>query len=241
MVTPPSFSLKSPPLVALEGVSRVYSKGRCSALCDLSLTIERHEYLAVMGPSGSGKSTLLHLISGLDLPTSGRVLFEGREHLKPWEWALLRARRIGFVFQAFNLLPTLDAGQNIEVAMIGVTRSAGKRRQRAKELLSRVGLAGRLKHLPGELSGGEKQRLAIARSLANSPDLILADEPTGNLDSRSSSEILELLEDIHSREGTTLVIVTHDKEIARRVGRVVMIKDGRLVPAPNEEGSLSCT
>jgi putative ABC transport system ATP-binding protein len=236
MVSHPQPLTNCPPLLALERVSRVYSKSDCAALSDLTLQINHREYLAIMGPSGSGKSTLLHLISGLDFPTSGKVLFEGREYLNARDWASLRARRIGFVFQAFNLLPALTAEQNIEVAMIGLVRSSRKRRNRADELLYRVGLEWRRKHLPGEMSGGEKQRLSIARSLANSPDLLLADEPTGNLDSQTSKGILELLEDIHAKLGTTLVIVTHDKEIARRVERVVMIRDGRIT-SDRQEGS----
>ncbi len=216
-------------LIALERVSRIYPKGRCSALRDITLSFGRNEYVAVMGPSGSGKSTLLHILCGIDRPTEGRVLFDGMEHRSAAQWAMVRARRIGFVFQAFHLLPTLTAEQNVEVPMMGVIRGGRDRRRRAMELLSRVGLTERAKHRPNELSGGEKQRLAIARSLANSPKLLLADEPTGNLDSRNSVEILNLLENIHSKEGGALVIVTHDKEIAQRAGRIVRIKDGGIV------------
>jgi putative ABC transport system ATP-binding protein len=217
------------PLVSLEHVSRIYPKGECVALCDVTLSIERQERLAIMGPSGSGKSTLLHILCGLDRPTEGRVLFEGRQGLTARDWASVRARRIGFIFQSFNLLPTLTSEQNIEISMLGVVQNGRERRQRTVELLSRVGLTGRSKHLPSELSGGEKQRLAIARSLANAPDLILADEPTGNLDSKTSVGILELLENIYWTEGATLVIVTHDREIAQRFRRLVTIKDGRIV------------
>jgi putative ABC transport system ATP-binding protein len=220
---------KPPPLVALEQITRNYSKGQCTALYEITLSIEPHEYMAIMGPSGSGKSTLLHILGGLDLPTSGRVLFEGNEYLTRRQWAQVRAKRIGFVFQTFNLLPTLTAEQNVEIPMLGIIKKAGDRRQRTMTLLSRVGMSGRLKHRPPELSGGEKQRLAIARSLANSPDLVLADEPTGNLDSKNSMEILDLLEDIHAREGVALVIITHAREVARRVKRVVTIRDGRII------------
>ena len=219
---------KSPSLIALDQVSRIYSKEQCVALNDVTLSIKPHEYMAIMGPSGSGKSTLLHILGGLDSPTAGRVLFEGIEYLSRRQWALVRAKRIGFVFQTFNLLPTLTAEQNVEIPMLGIIKKAEDRRRRTAALLSRVSMSGRSKHRPPELSGGEKQRLAIARSLANSPDLVLADEPTGNLDSKNSLEILDLLEDIHSREGVTLVIVTHDPEIARRVNRVVRINDGRI-------------
>ncbi|MGA3086604.1 MAG: ABC transporter ATP-binding protein [Thermodesulfobacteriota bacterium] len=217
------------PLIALEQISRIYSKGQCIALNEVSLLIEHQDYMAIMGPSGSGKSTLLHILCGLDHPSSGRIFFEGTEYLTRRQWARLRAERIGFVFQTFNLLPTLTAEENVEVPMLGVVRSDRERHQRSIELLTRVGMAGKLKHQPNKLSGGEKQRLAIARSLANSPDLVLADEPTGNLDSKTSLEILDLLEDIYSREGVTLVIVTHDREIASRVNRLVTINDGRIV------------
>ncbi len=217
------------PLIRAEQVSRVYPKGRCVALQEASFSICPREYVAIMGPSGSGKSTLLHLLCGLDRPSRGRVLFEEQEPQTASEWARLRARRMGFVFQAFNLLPTLTARQNVEVPMFGVVPRAKDRSRRAEELLGRVGLGARLEHRPGELSGGEKQRLAIARSLANAPDVILADEPTGNLDSNTSGEILDLLEDIHRREGGTLVIVTHDPAIGRRARRVLTIKDGAIV------------
>lgn len=221
----------SAPLISMEKVSRVYARGQCVALSEVTLSTECGEYLAVTGPSGCGKSTLLHLSCGIDRPTSGHVFFEGRQPRTPGQWAQLRSRRIGFVFQAFNLLATLTARQNVEVPMFGVVGGAKNRRRRAEELLTRVGLSPRIHHRANELSGGEKQRLAIARSLANSPDVILADEPTGNLDSRTSGEIMDLLEDIHRREGATLVIVTHDGSIARRAGRVVAMKDGRIVPA----------
>jgi ABC-type lipoprotein export system ATPase subunit len=220
------------PLLALEHVSRIYPKGQCTALEDITLTIENHDYLAIMGPSGSGKSTLLHMLCGLDRPTEGLVLFEGKDIRNRQQWTLIRAKRIGFVFQAFNLLPTMTAEQNVEVPMLGLIRNAGDRRQRAKDLLYRVGLERRVKHRPNELSGGEKQRLAIARSLANSPDLILADEPTGNLDSKTSAEIIDLLENIRSKEGITLIIVTHENDIVRRVDRLIRIKDGRIISDP---------
>jgi predicted ABC-type transport system involved in lysophospholipase L1 biosynthesis ATPase subunit len=198
------------------------------ALDGVSLAVGRGDCVAIMGPSGSGKSTLLHVLCGLDRPTSGRVSFDGREP-KPGEWDRLRAERIGFVFQAFHLLPTLTAAENVEVPMFGTGRSRREREERARELLRRVGLADRATHLPRELSGGECQRVAIARSLANEPDVLLADEPTGNLDSKSSAEILDLLFDIHARDGATLVIVTHEAAIAERAGRIVHLLDGRVV------------
>jgi putative ABC transport system ATP-binding protein len=214
-------------LIELDCVTRIYPRGRCVGLAEVTLAVGRGDYLALMGPSGSGKSTLLNVLCGLDPPTRGRVVFEGRPITSAREWAFLRARRIGFVFQAFNLLPTLTALQNVEVPMLGVVGQAGARRRRALELLERVGMAGRAAHYTGELAGGEKQRLAIARSLANAPDLILADEPTGNLDRRTSQAILDLLEDIHGM-GTAFIIATHDNEIARRAGRIERIRDGRI-------------
>ena len=219
------------PLVVLDAVSRVYAKGHVAAARDVSLAIARGEYVALMGPSGSGKSTLLHLMSGLDRPTTGRVLFEGREPASTRDWTRLRSRRIGFVFQAFYLLPTLTAIENVEVPMFGVEGRADERRRRALALLTRVGLAERAGHRPGELSGGERQRVAIARSLANSPDAIFADEPTGNLDSQTSASVLALLADIHANEGTTLVVVTHDLDIASQASRIVRIRDGRVQSA----------
>lgn len=191
------------------------------------MEIGRGEYVALMGPSGCGKSTLLHVLCGLDRPTAGRCLFEGREPSNAGEWTRLRASRIGFVFQAFYLLPTLTAIENVEIPMFGL-QGTTTRRQRAVSLLERVGLAARAGHKPTEMSGGECQRVAIARSLANSPEVILADEPTGNLDSVASVGILDLLSEIHSNEGTTLVIATHDAAVSQRASRVVRMLDGQI-------------
>jgi putative ABC transport system ATP-binding protein len=209
-------------------VTRSFDGGRVEALRGISLTVESGAYLAVVGPSGSGKSTLIHLLSGLDRPTGGRVLYRGREPSGQGEWARLRAREIGIVFQAFHLLPTLTAAQNVEVPMFGVQKGRAERARKARGLLDRVGMSHRAGHLPGQLSGGERQRVALARSLANSPSLLLADEPTGNLDSRTSREIVALLEEIREAEGTALVIVTHNREVSRGANRVVEIVDGRI-------------
>ena len=217
------------PILALETVSRVYAGGRVRALDGVSLHVARGDCVAVTGPSGSGKSTLLHLLGGLDRPTGGRVLVEGHEPLSAGEWARLRSRRIGFVFQAFNLLPTLTAAENVEVPMFGTGRGRHEREQRARSLLERVGLADRATHRPSDLSGGECQRVAIARGLANAPDVLLADEPTGNLDSKTSAAILDLLLDVHTRDGTTLVIVSHEGSIAERASRLVRLLDGRII------------
>ena len=167
---------------ALENVSRSYDGGRVVALRELTLSIERGTAVAIVGPSGAGKSTLLHLMCGLDRPERGRVLFDGSEPRSAREWTRLRSTRIGFVFQSYNLLPTLTALENVEIPMMGSSRAPQERRRRAAQSLAGVGLANRGKYRPNELSGGERQRVAIARSLVNSPDLILADEPTGNLD-----------------------------------------------------------
>jgi ABC-type lipoprotein export system ATPase subunit len=215
-------------LVALERVTRRYDDGRVTALLDVTLRVGSGEFIAIIGPSGSGKSTLLHLACGLDRPTAGRVVFEGVVPASGRAWARLRAERVGIVFQAFNLLPTLTAAENVEVPMFGIQASARARRARALDLLARVGLDGRTQHRPGELSGGERQRLAIARCLANGPRLILADEPTGNLDTQTSAEILDLLEEVHRREAAALVVVTHEPAIAARAHRVVRLIDGRV-------------
>ena len=223
-------------LVAVRNVTRAYSDGRVTALDHLTLSIDRGDYLALAGPSGSGKSTLLHLLCGLDQPTEGEIEFEGRHPASAHQWSRLRSRRIGLVFQSFNLLPTLTARENVEVPMFGVLAGSAERAQRAAALLERVGLAPRLRHRPTELSGGERQRLAIARALANAPDLLLADAPTGNLDSKNSREVLALLEELHRERGVTLVIVTHDAEIATRARRVVRLLDGRLQSDSRREG-----
>jgi len=216
-------------IVRLENVRRVYDGGRIAALRGVSLEIGEGERIAIAGPSGSGKSTLLNMLSGLDSPTGGRVFFDGVEPRADAEWTVIRARQIGFVFQDFNLLPAFTAIENVQLPMFGVVASAGERGRRAESLLARVGLASRVSHYPSELSGGERQRVALARSLANSPRLILADEPTGNLDSRTAAEILDLLEEIQKGESAALVTVSHDPHVAARAGRVVRILDGAIV------------
>ena len=213
-------------IAELKHVSREYDGGRIVALQDVTMQVGLGEWLSITGPSGSGKSTLLHLLSGLDRPTTGSIVFDGREKISARQWARLRARRIGFIFQSFNLMPALTALENVEVPLFGVMRRSAQRRQRAMDLLERVGLADRSRQRPGALSGGERQRIAIARALVNSPDFILADEPTGNLDTRTSREIMDLLESIHNAERTTLVVVTHDMQIASRASRTIRCVDG---------------
>jgi len=210
-------------------VSRRYPDGDVNALDDVSLDIHRGEYLAIVGPSGSGKSTLLNLLGALDEPTSGDVYFEGRP-LADWgSLDAFRSQKIGFVFQSFYLLPTLTAAENVQIPMFEGSLKLSERVDRALELLKSVGLEHRINHLPMQLSVGERQRVAIARALANRPPLLLADEPTGNLDSRSGAEILNLFDRLHDEQGETLVVITHSNEVADRAERVIEIRDGRIV------------
>jgi putative ABC transport system ATP-binding protein len=208
------------------------------ALRGVELTVEAGEFVALIGPSGSGKSSLLHIIGAMDTPTRGEVLFDGRSQIgmNDGERTRLRCHEIGFVFQTFNLLPTLNAFENVEIAMRLAEIPRVERRARTRELLERVGLGERMGHLPKQLSGGERQRVAVARALANRPRLLLADEPTGNLDSATGKEVVELLRRFNT-EGQTIVLVTHDPEVAAQAERVIRMRDGRLQPpsavAPN--------
>jgi ABC-type lipoprotein export system ATPase subunit len=195
----------------------------------VNLSVARGELLAVMGPSGCGKSTLLNMLGALDQPTSGEAWVAGENLARLKHLDEFRARTVGFVFQLHNLLPTLTALENVEVPMQGRVAGAGERRKRATTLLQTVGLAERLGALPSQLSGGQRQRVAVARALANSPALLLADEPTGSLDSQSGEEILALLADLNRSQGTTIVVVTHDRRVAQATGRIVQMKDGRIV------------
>ena len=219
-------------LIRLEGVTKHYRVGGSlvRALDGVTLPIEKGEFVAVMGPSGSGKSTLLHLIGCIDTPTSGTLSFDGQDvsKLRDGDLTRLRLKRVGLVFQQFYLIPTLKAVENVELPMreAGVPRA--ERHARARELLGEMGLGGRLEHYPSQLSGGEQQRVAIARALANRPEVVLADEPTGELDSRTAEEILSLLERLNG-DGLTLVLVTHDARVAARGSRLVQLLDGRVV------------
>jgi len=211
-------------------LTKIYGDGAgVRALDDVTLMVERGEMVAVMGPSGSGKSTLLNMLGALDRPTEGRVLVDGQDLAEVRDLDTFRARTVGFVFQLHNLLPTLTAQENVEVPMLGQPISARERRQRARELLERVGLGDRRHHLPGQLSGGERQRVAVARALANHPSLILADEPTGSLDSQSGAEVMTLLQALNQEQGVTIVVVTHDPRVARSARRILTMRDGRIV------------
>jgi ABC-type lipoprotein export system ATPase subunit len=199
------------------------------ALDGVNLSVARGELLAVMGPSGCGKSTLLNMLGALDQPTAGEAWVAGENLARLKHLDEFRARTVGFVFQLHNLLPTLTALENVEVPMQGRVAGAGERRKRATTLLQTVGLAERLGALPSQLSGGQRQRVAVARALANSPALLLADEPTGSLDSQSGEEILALLADLNRSQGTTIVVVTHDRRVAQATQRIVQMRDGRIV------------
>ncbi|HPP52505.1 MAG TPA: ABC transporter ATP-binding protein [Thermoguttaceae bacterium] len=216
------------PLLRTDSVCRVYPDGQVQALQEVSLQIEAGQFVAIMGPSGSGKSTLLNLLGGLDRPTSGEVYFRGQALSAMSSLDAYRARHVGFVFQSFYLLPTLTAAENVQIPMFETVSSAAKRRERAGELLEIVGLAHRAEHLPSQLSVGERQRVAVARALANQPDVLLADEPTGNLDSQTAEQILDLFCQLHQSHGMTLVVVTHGMEVARRAQHIFHIRDGRL-------------
>jgi ABC-type lipoprotein export system ATPase subunit len=216
-------------MIETQDLCRVYGDGeQIHALDRVNLTIAPGELVAVMGPSGSGKSTLLNMIGALDRPTSGKVFVNGQDLAKIRNHDKFRARTVGFVFQLHNLLPTLNALENVEVPMMGYL-SASARRKRARELLSLVGLEERMKHLPSQLSGGQRQRVAVARALANNPPIVLADEPTGNLDSVAGNDLMALINELNHSQGTTFVVVTHDLNVARQTHRVVMMADGRIV------------
>ncbi len=216
------------PLLRVENVSRSYDDGSVRALSDVSLTVSTGEYLAIMGPSGSGKSTLLNLLGALDRPTAGEVYFEGQPLSSFSNLDRFRASTVGFVFQSFHLLPTLTALENVQIPMFESALRSRARVDKAAKLLDLVGLSHRAHHLPQKLSVGERQRVAIARALANDPKLVLADEPTGNLDSASGKVILDLFDRLHQEQGLTLVVITHAPHVAARAQRTVWIRDGHL-------------
>jgi len=217
-------------MIRLQGITKTYPMGNreLTVLKGITLNIEKGELVAIMGPSGSGKTTLLNLLGCLDVPTSGSYFLEDREvsRLGSRELAHIRGQKIGFIFQTFNLLSRLTALANVE---LGMTYAGGVDRQRALEALAKVGLAERVKHRPIELSGGEQQRVAIARALVKNPSLFLADEPTGQLDSHSGAEVISILTSLHAEQGITLVVVTHDANIASHCQRIIQLKDGEIV------------
>ena len=219
-------------MYTLRDVVKDYPKGReqVHALRGVDVEIDDGEWMAIQGPTGHGKSTLLQILGGLDRPTSGVVDLAGQDlaKLRETEVTKVRAREIGFVFQSFNLIPTLNALENVETALVPLRLSATERRSRAAETLSTVGLGERLKHLPGELSGGQQQRVAIARALVKEPKVLLADEPTGNLDEETRDEIIGLLEKQWRERGLTMILVTHDSQVARRAQRLGTMKNGKL-------------
>jgi putative ABC transport system ATP-binding protein len=216
-------------IIETRNLSRIYGDGEAIRALDcVNLCVARGEFLAVMGPSGSGKSSLLNVIGALDRPTSGQVFVAGQDLANIRNIDRFRAHTVGFIFQLHNLLPTLTALENVEVPMMGQLNPR-LRRQRAKELLDLVGLPDRMRHLPNQLSGGQRQRVAVARALANNPPLVLADEPTGSLDTVSGQDLLELLRKLNKDQGTTFVLVTHDPSVARQTRRVIVMADGRIV------------
>jgi putative ABC transport system ATP-binding protein len=219
------------PIIRLDDVHKVYGSGEdeVRALRGISLTLDPGDYVAIMGPSGSGKSTLMHILGCLDVPSVGEYTLAGRpvSQLSPRALARERNQRVGFVFQSFNLLPRSNLARNVELPLLYAGLGRAERRERALAALDKVGLAGRAKALPSQLSGGQRQRVAIARALVNDPSIVLADEPTGNLDSKTGQEILELFGELHG-QGHTVILVTHDPNVASRAGKVIRIVDGRV-------------
>jgi len=232
-----------------ENLDKVYPLGRrkVNALSDVNLRVNRGDFISIMGPSGSGKTTLLNMLGSLDKPTNGKVILDGVDVTKVSEKSLYKFRKykIGFIFQTFNLLPYLSAIENVELPMEGMKKSKSERRKRAHELLEIVGLSAREEHRPLRLSAGEQQRVAIARALANNPAIVLADEPTGNLDVKTMFEIVRLLGKLNVTQGTTIVMVTHDSHVASRAGRILFLSDGKLLSREKKgmhllKGDLTC-
>ncbi|MGN6716970.1 MAG: ABC transporter ATP-binding protein [Candidatus Binatia bacterium] len=232
-------------VIRLQDLHKTYKLGdiEVHALRGINLTIRRGEFVAIMGASGSGKSTVMNIIGCLDRPTAGAYLLEGEDvsALSADQWALIRNGKIGFVFQGFNLLQRTTAVENVELPMMYTGLGFKERRQRALEMLGLVGLAERCHHLPNQLSGGQQQRVAIARSLVNHPSLLLADEPTGNLDTKTSQEIMELFQNLNMREGITIVLVTHELDIAEYAKRRIVFRDALIISDSSQEAAVSTT
>ncbi len=217
-------------VVETRNLTRVFGDGgEVRALDGVNLTVRQGEFLSVMGPSGSGKSTLLHLIGALDRPTEGQILIRGQDLNTVKDLDRFRNKEVGFVFQLHNLIPTLNAVENVEIPLYEQPLSEKKRRQKAAELLELVGLGDRMDHLPSQLSGGQRQKVAIARALVNDPTIVLADEPTGNLDSQSGQDVMNVLRELNEKRGTTIIVVTHDPAVARSTKRIITLHDGRIV------------
>lgn len=218
-------------MITLKNIYKIYKMGETSvnALADVSLHVGEHEFVAVVGPSGSGKSTLMNILGCLDVPTSGSYMLDGREisRMRDNELADIRNTKIGFIFQGFNLLKKLNAIENVELPLVYQGIGQKERYRRSVEALEAVGLGDRIKHTPNELSGGQQQRVAIARALVSNPPILLADEPTGNLDTKSGNEIMKIIHDLHDR-GNTIILITHDNHIAEQAGRIVRIIDGQI-------------
>jgi putative ABC transport system ATP-binding protein len=220
-------------VIELKDVWKVYVMGKVhvAALRGLTLAIKKGEFVSIMGPSGSGKSTSMNMIGCLDVPTKGHIYLYGKDiaHLHESDLAQIRGKRIGFVFQKFNLISSLTALENVTLPMMFQNITTEQAQTRGKELLAKVGLADRMHHRPNEMSGGQQQRVSIARALANDPEIILADEPTGNLDSASGKLVLDLLDQLHKKEGKTLILVTHDPVLGRHADRMCVLKDGQVL------------
>ena len=218
-------------MIDLEHIFKIYELGdnKVFALDDVSLHVDKHEFLSIIGPSGSGKSTLMNMLGCLDVPTSGKYILDGEDVSKKSddELAYIRNNKIGFVFQGFNLIQKLTAIENFELPLIYLDVPAKERRERAKQALESVGLGERIHHNPTELSGGQQQRVAIARALITNPPIILADEPTGNLDSKAGKEVMQIFKDLHEK-GNTIILITHDSDVAKQASRVVRIQDGKI-------------
>ena len=225
--------MKSSAIIELKNVCKSYKMGEVGvkAVCDMSLKIDKGNFVAIMGPSGSGKSTTMNMVGCLDVPTEGSIFLENRNiaHLSESQLAQIRGKKIGFIFQQFNLIPTLTAVENVMLPMMFQNTDESHRKKRAISLLKLVDLEARMDHLPRELSGGEQQRVAIARALANDPEVILADEPTGNLDSKTGQTIVEFLKKLHKTEKKTIIVVTHDENIAKHAEKIVYLHDGKII------------
>ncbi len=234
MTPAPSEKSSAPPVYQLKGLLKDYDEGKVKALRGVDLIVNQGDFVAITGPSGCGKSTLLQMLGALDSPAAGSLEYRGKSLPAMADPAGYRAREIGIIFQAFHLLPTFTALENVQLPMFETDRPASERRQYAMELLKSVGLEHRIHHFPNKLSGGERQRVAIARSLANGPSVLLADEPTGNLDSENAHVILDLIIRLHRENSMTLVLVTHDPTIAARASRTIAMMDGKILTDSND-------